>query len=261
MLTVTHSYGFFSCCSVRLHDIIHYVNSNKKLPESVDSSQQFDWYKQDTQEDITFTYFENYNKMTTPIPIVQLQDIGYYHDKQFEDYNQLDYDAICPVVKKYFTPSRQVLKIIRHIEHKYTITNYNNICVLFYRGNDKVTETSLNTYDETIEKANHVLTMNPDVKFLVQSDETEFIIKIRETFPENTFYFKDEIRHIPKQNNTVDKIYRDTNFEFSKLYLAITIIMSKCNYIIFGSGNCSIWIMLYRGHSNNMFQYLNGKWL
>jgi hypothetical protein len=103
--------------------------------------------------------------------------------------------------------------------------------------------------------------MNPDVKFLVQSDETEFIIKMRETFPENTFYFKDEIRHIPKQNNTVDKIYRDTNFEFSKLYLAITIIMSKCNYIIFGSGNCSIWIMLYRGHSNNMFQYLNGKWL
>jgi hypothetical protein len=258
MLKITHNAGFFSCCSVKLDNIINYVNHNNKLPDIVDSSQQFDWYKE-TNGDITFTYFEHYNKIN--VDITKLQNIDYYHNKQFEDYNKLDYAAICPYVKKYFSPSTNILNMIDYIEKKYNITNYNDICVLFYRGNDKIRETSLCTYEEIIEKANHVLKLNPNVKFLIQSDETEFIQKIIDTFPLNTFYFKDEIRHMPKNNSTVDKVFRNTNFEFSQLYLAITIIMSKCNYIIFCSGNCSIWIMLYRENSNNMFQYLNGVWL
>jgi hypothetical protein len=51
-----------------------------------------------------------------------------------------------------------------------------------------------------------------------------------------------------------------TNAVFSKYYLAITIIMSKCKYVICGSGNCSIWIMLYRGNNKNVCQYLDGTW-
>jgi hypothetical protein len=257
MLKTTHNAGFFSCCSVKLDNIINYVNTNNKLPNIVDSSQQFDWYKK-TNGDITFTYFEHYDKINVP---VKLQNIDYHHEKQFEDYNKLDYASICPYVKKYFSPSTNILKMIDDIEKKYNITNYNDVCLLFYRGNDKIIETSLCKYEEIIEKANHVLNLNPNVKFLIQSDETEFIQKMIDTFPSNTFYFKDEIRHMSKNNSTVDIVFRNTNFEFSQLYLAITIIMSKCNYIIFGSGNCSIWIMLYREHSNNMFQYLNGVWL
>ena len=79
-------------------------------------------------------------------------------------------------------------------------------------------------------------------------------------FPINSFYFKDEIRHMKKCNNSVDKLIAYDNFNFSKKYLAITFIMSKCKYIICGSGNCSIWIMLFRGNSLNLFQNLNGEW-
>jgi hypothetical protein len=62
-------------------------------------------------------------------------------------------------------------------------------------------------------------------------------------------------------NSTVDKVFKLLNHDFSKYYLAITIIMSKCNYIICNSGNCSIWIMLYRGNSNNVDQFLIDKWI
>jgi hypothetical protein len=64
-----------------------------------------------------------------------------------------------------------------------------------------------------------------------------------------------------KCNSTVDKTMSNDIFTFSKYYLAITIIMSKCKYIICGSGNCSIWIMFYRENANNVFQNLNGEWL
>lgn len=56
---------------------------------------------------------------------------------------------------------------------------------------------------------------------------------------------------------------RDTNPLFSKYYLAITIIMSKCKYVICGSGsgNCSLWIALYRKNCKKMYQNLSNEWL
>ena len=114
---------------------------------------------------------------------------------------------------------------------------------------------------DNIEKANLILEKNPNIQFLIQSDETEFIDTFTKLFPKNSFYFKDEIRIINKCNSTVDKIMKETNYLYSKYYLAITIIMSKCKYIVCGSGNCSIWIMFYRGNSNNIYQNLNNEWI
>ena len=46
MLKINHNAGFFSCCAVKLFSIVKFINSNKKLPDSIDSSQQFNWYKE-----------------------------------------------------------------------------------------------------------------------------------------------------------------------------------------------------------------------
>jgi hypothetical protein len=81
-------------------------------------------------------------------------------------------------------------------------------------------------------------------------------------FPNKAFYMKSHIRHMKKNvKSTVDWDMNHNNCHFSKLYLAITIIMSKCKYIICGSGNCSIWIMLFRGHAKDVYQNRDGKWL
>ena len=60
-LTITHNAGFFSCCSFKLYNLISFIHDNKKLPEKVDSSAQFIWYKYNTckNDDITFDYFED----------------------------------------------------------------------------------------------------------------------------------------------------------------------------------------------------------
>jgi hypothetical protein len=79
-------------------------------------------------------------------------------------------------------------------------------------------------------------------------------------FPNNSFYFKNEIRHINKCLSTVDKVMKSKNYDFSKKFLAITIIMSRCKYVICGSGNCDMWIMFYRGNSENVIQNLKDKW-
>ena len=258
-LIITHNSGFFSCCSVKLDNIINYFNTYKELPKIIDSSEQFEWYKNNKNDDITYNYFEDYNNNN--ININWNTNIDYNHTFQFTDYKNLDYKNITPFINKYFSPSLEITTIIKNIEEKYNITDYDNICVIFYRGNDKNTETVICSYESIISKAKIVLNNNKDIKFLIQSDETEFINLLLAEFPSNSFYFKDEIRHMNKQSSTVDIVFKDLNFEFSKKYLAITIIMSKCKYIICPSGNCSIWIMFYRGNANNIMQFLNNEWL
>jgi hypothetical protein len=256
----THNAGFFSCCTIRLDDIIKFFNKYKLLPIKVDSSKQFEWYKNGNNNDITFDYFEYYKNVNIfPIYKNNINYIGRFD--QYIDYKKINYESICPFVEKYFTPSVGIKNLIINLESKYKIDDYTQICGLFYRGNDKVTETNLCTYNDIIDKAKIIFHNNNNVKFLIQSDETEFIETVTNIFPQNSFYFKDEIRHMKKQNSTVDIKFKNTNHVFSKYYLAITIIMSKCNYIICGSGNCSLWIMLYRGNANNVCQFLNDKWV
>jgi len=266
-LNISHNFGFFSCCSVRLHFIIDYFNKNKKLPENVDCRGLFGWYKVNTTRDVTFDYFENYenyeNYENCKTNITYSKKVDYYEHYQYLNYNHLDYKAILPFVKKYFSPSLEIRNIITQIEKKYDIPNicYENICVLFYRGNDKNTETQICGYDEYVIFAKQILDKNENIQFLIQSDETQFIEKMLSLFPKNSFYFKDEIRHMKKFNSTVDKLMKNNIDIYSKNYLAITIIMSRCKYIICGTGNCSIWIMFYRENSNNVFQNCNGSWI
>jgi hypothetical protein len=255
-LIIAHNSGFFSCCSVKLTNIVNFINSNNKIPDNVDSSQQFDWYKNDNDGDITYDYFEHYNNIQN---IEINYSINYFCAYQFVDYSKLDYKNIVPLIKKYFSPSKNINELITNIEQKYNLT-YENICVLFYRGNDKIRETKLCPYDEYLNYANEIMKKNPNILFLIQSDESEFIEFMINKFSNNSFYFKDEIRHIKKCNDSVDKKMSSTNNEFSKKYLAITIIMSKCKYVICGSGNCSEWIMFYRGNNKNVIQYLNETW-
>ena len=252
VLKVTHSSGFFSCCTIKLHKIVEYFNRHEKLPEIVDSSEQFKWYRPCTTE----TYFTTWGDLD----ITFKRRIDYVHHYQYSDYKTLDYKGLAPFIVKYFTPSSEIKGIMAEIEAKYPL-DYANTCCLFYRGNDKAAETTLSSYSDYIVRAKAALQANPKTQFLVQSDETEFIETMVAEFPDRVVWFKDEIRHIRKSMTTVDKVFKKDNVRFSKYYLAITLIMGKCPYIICGSGNCSIWIALLRGSAEGMQQFLKGSWL
>jgi hypothetical protein len=250
-LTVRNpSNGFFSTCSVILHYVVEYFNKHRKLPETIDTSDAFNWYRPGTMD----SYFT-----IDPRKISYRNPILYEHFHQYTDYMKLDYAGVKPFLQKYFTPSEEVQSLMKDLETKYSL-DYQNTCVLFYRGNDKATETALPTYADYIKRVRVILQERPQTRFLVQSDETEFIDTMVAELGEKVVWFKDEIRHIPKAMTTVDKVCDDA-FKFSKFYLAITIVMSKCPYIICGSGNCSIWIALFRGSAKGMQQFLKGSWI
>lgn len=260
MLKVVHGEGFFSCCSVILSDIVLYINQNGRLPAIVDSSDLFKMYKPNgEQRDITHDYFVHYNDI--PENIEHNGYINYDWGWQFWYYTHLDFGKINPFIRKYFTPNSEILGIVTKMEEKYRLSeNYNNICVLFHRGNDKQRETSLCKYDDIILKSREIAEKNPGVQFIVQSDETEFIETLCALYP-NAILFKDEIRHMRKCDDSVDKVFPENNYMFSKYFLAIVIIMSRCKHVVCGSGNISMWIAFFRGGVENFHQYFNGRWV
>lgn len=257
LLKTIHNGGFFSCCSKRLDEIVNFFNKYKKLPDILDSSLQFNWYKQENnKDDLTSHYFED-NKI---FDISYENHIDFNCEKiQFTNYKSLNLKQVDYFIKKYFEPSVYIKNEIKNIEDKYMV-DYNNTCVLFYRGNDKETETKLPNYVDYINYAKEIQTQNKDIRFIIQSDETEFINTMKNNLT-NYIVFEDEIRHISKNKNlSVDMINKNINLEYSKKFLAITLIMSKCKFLICNSGNCSLWICLYRKNLENVKIYLNSVW-
>ena len=138
-LTITHNGWFFSCCSVKLDNIVGYFNTHNKIPNIVDSSSQFELYKPNNSKSTDITYY--YFKKNNDDDIKYNEHVNFKHKHQYINYKNINYKLICPFITKYFDPSREIIQIISMMEIKYNI-NYSNTCVLFYRGNDKITETN-----------------------------------------------------------------------------------------------------------------------
>lgn len=244
--------GFFCHCSVRLTHILEFVNNYKKLPVAIDGTEQFKLYKPADRkyEDITSDFFEE-NK---DILINYHRQYQFHPHWQFGSYINFPFYEFAPFVRRFFAPSQQIKDLISQLELKYNI-DYDNSCMAYYRGTDKYLETELISFDEMFAQIEDVRSMRPGINVVIQSDQTQFIELAREKYPGATIFENENVH--TTTNNGIHYIYKDDeNYKIISHFLAIMFIMSKCKYVITGSGNCGLWIALLRGNTDNYFQYL-----
>ena len=247
--------GFFAVCSHIFRDISTFFNEKKKLPSIIDTSQQFDTYRpSNIQGDLMPHFF----KTRDDIKIPYIEDLKSNVDLQFEKYNEIDYTKLTPVIEKYFSPNQEILDIENKIINKYNI-NVSEYCAVYYRGTDKKEETIIGSFDTYIDKMNELLSKDPNIKFIIQSDSKEFIDTVKLKF-QNSVSFDEENMPSTTDKGIHNEHSPDENYILVKNFLAIVYIISKCKYIICSSGNCSIWMMLFRGNGNNIKQFLNNEW-
>lgn len=253
LLKITHNAGFFSCFSKRLEGIVWFFNTYKHLPDHVDSSEQFSLYKENDSDDLAPLYFKDRDTSLT-----YHQAVHFHNDMQFFNYATLDFHGLAPVIKKYFHPSDQVAAIVSAYEKKYAI-NYDTTCAVFYRGNDKSTETGIAPYDIFITKAREMKKQVPGITFLVQSDETEFVDLFLKEFPNSVVI--DEVPHMSKKNSSIShELPRGQRSQFGVKFFAAVLVVSKCKYLVTHSGNCGLWAVLYRGNCEHVHQWLHHSW-
>lgn len=253
-LVVTHNAGFFSCNSIALQDIMIYYNEHGKLPDFVDRTSQYAFYKAKATDNLIPFYYAP----DKPFSYDYQRYITHEGDPQFTNYSKLLFDELKPFLDAYFTPSDEVLDRVKLLEKSYNI-DYENTCAVFYRGNDKARETKIAPYEDFWRQISR---LPNNIKLLVQPDECEFWEQTSYNFSHRNPFKFSETPCIPKQDSAVFfELPQHERAEAACWFLAATLVISKCKYIITHSGNCSLWAILYRGNTNGVKQYLNGKWL
>lgn len=254
-LRVSHNAGFFSCCMIRLRDIVNYFNTNQKLPDKVDSSKQFTLYKSDQKRDITHNLFAEEDSLpnidyVAPVSIVKGRDCIH-----FPNYKNINFTEIAPFINKYFSPSPMIKERIASYEAKYKL-DYDKTCLVYYRGNDKATESLCPEYNAILDKAMQVKQEHPEICFVVQSDEAEFIEYFLSHYPDATVLT--ELEAIKKNKvNPARVLPIEKREEHGYNFLAAIYFLSKIKYIVTTTHNAATWLCLFRGHSDGVYQYLH----
>lgn len=248
-LIVAHDAGFFSCCTIRLRKIIQYYNHFKRMPH-VDSSMQWSKYK-DRERDVTHEYFMPCEPFECEAS--QIDFTSDHREDQFSYYRNINYLGLHQILVNYFSPSFPVIAAYERILNKYKIDFRNSQCIL-YRGLDKGKETTIPDYDTMLSK------VDKTKKLIIQTDELEFLQYAKQKFPKALHF--DEAYMVTKTLEAVqnhispgERITRAVDF------LAILIILSKCNSVILNSGNVGMWLCLFRANADNVNQYLDTEWL
>ena len=271
-LTLRNHYaGFFSCCSMRLFQILIFISKEKRIPFQINNKPSFGWYNnKDNSKDVFLDFFE-----TNPDIAVNCKNVfierkfipSNYSETdalaldylggnmQFMKYSELRLEEYYTYVAKYFSPTLPIISLTNELVSKYKV-DYKNTCVLFLRGNDKNKECTTPSYELYKKEAYEILHKNPTTRFLIQSDEKEFIDEMSIAFP-NNIVFRDEIRVILKDiRRTVDNNGNTPfeNYHFVRNFIAIVLIMSQCKYVVCNTGNISLWVVLFRANTNNVIQ-------
>jgi len=252
---VNHNAGFFSNCTVCLVDLIESIAYFKNTNVELDTRNTFQFYKNAKKNsDIGGEYFKNADD-SKKVDIIFEKDTKVENSMHILPYKTLLFDKFAPYIKKYFSESDKVKNIISMMEKKYKI-DYENTCCVFFRGLDKFVETGVPEYDIFCDKAKNITNNENNIRFLLQSDETEFFDYAKNIFT-NNLIFNDEIRHMKHSKTLLEySLNKNDNFKYSLYFLAIVIIMSRCKYVICNTSNVSLWISLFRGNTNNLHQYL-----
>jgi hypothetical protein len=150
-----------------------------------------------------------------------------------------------------------VNETIKKLEVKYNL-DYENTLAIYYRGTDKGCETRLASFDDFYTQITNMITTNPTIRLLIQTDSTPFLDYIKDK--KLDIVVIEENRTSSTNRGIHNEESSKTNYEDMIHFLSTVLIISKCKHVICSSGNCSIWMMLYRGHVQNILQYLNGTW-
>lgn len=270
-METTHGFnaGFFSHCTVRLTKIMGYYRDNGVIPDTINSFNNWQKYKDDQSLDISQRFFKDnetniniqgdlvYNKLSTSKTPLECHcsDLD-----QFTDFANMNYQHTNLFVNKYFDLSDEVLSAKKFLTDKYDINPYKTIGVCF-RGNDKARETTIPSYGQVIEQTRRAMSENPDHKVFLQSDE----IDIYEEFTRAGIeYIKiDEVTKIRRNGmlSAPDAVPQGHKTAQAVLFLAVMSILSDCDKLVLNTGNVGLWVCLLRGNCKNVAQFCNNAWI
>ena len=236
--------GVTSCFGLRLNGAVKHFEENGVFPTEIDSSQQYYIYRDEPNQDVSKLIFGDYvpdNNLYTPF------ETGW----QFADYGQIKLKELYALFKNICPMS----SLVGDKSYQYKALLGGRTAIL-YRGNDKALDIPRCHYNGFLNMAID----SGSTSFLVQTDENNFYDFFKERFPD-TICFED-IPRIDKDPDSYVMPKVGKRAEFCVNFLAALMAISEAPKLILNTGNTGLFTMLFRGHSENVWQMkgVNQQW-
>ena len=219
------------------------------LPDKIDYSMGFKRFKSDPERDIFPDFYRiNPDQEVTPKNIILPDE----NRKQFEIY---DFEYYNQVVKRFFNPSGVVTDRWQMLTEKYDIDPEKTVSVL-YRGTDKGTEVRLASPEDYLDVVKQILDQTPANRVLVQTDQTQVLDYFKSELGNMVVSFS-ETPSTSGNNSMIDTMEKDKRdmTDWMQWFDAALRCVAECAYVVNHTGNCGLWMNLYRGNVDNVFQF------
>jgi roadblock/LC7 domain-containing protein len=141
------------------------------------------------------------------------------------------------------------------LTEKYDIDPEKTVSVL-YRGTDKCTEVRLASPEAYLDVVKQILDQTPANRVLVQTDQTQVLDYFKSELGNMVVSFS-ETPSTSGNNSMIDTMEKDKRdmTDWMQWFDAALRCVAECAYVVNHTGNCGLWMNLYRGNVNNVFQF------
>ena len=246
--------GFYSCESQVFISLLTLMRHGI-APDRIDYSLGYRHFKKDPEKDI----YPDFHKIDSN------QSLDFYKEVELPDTNKCqfdlyNFDLYNQVISRFFSPNDLIKERKNLLTIKYEIDFAKTISVL-YRGTDKGTELQLASPEDYMAIVKKLLEENPDFKVLLQTDQTQVIQYFHQELGDKVFWFKETPS--TSSNRVIWSLMEESGrdaIDWSQWFDAALRCVSDCKYVINHTGNVGFWMNLYRGNTDNVYQFdENGK--
>jgi len=220
------------------------------VPNKISYAMGFKRFKSDPNRDI----FPDFYQINPSIPVQLLKTVT-LPDENRKQFDLYDFEYYNQVISRFFNPSEIIDNRMNILLDKYKINPSETIAVL-YRGTDKYTEVRLGSPQAYLQVVQQILQQTNAKKVLVQTDQTQVLNFFKQELGDLVVYFEETPSTTGKDamNTVMEKEGNDT-MDWMQWFDAALRCVSKCAYVVNHTGNCGLWMNLYRGNINNVFQF------
>lgn len=220
------------------------------VPDKISYAMGFKRFKSDPNRDI----FPDFYQINPSIPVQLLKTVT-LPDENRKQFDLYDFEYYNQVISRFFNPSEIIDNRMNILLDKYKINPSETIAVL-YRGTDKYTEVRLGSPQAYLQVVQQILQQTNAKKVLVQTDQTQVLNFFKQELGDLVVYFEETPSTTGKDamNTVMEKEGNDT-MDWMQWFDAALRCVSKCAYVVNHTGNCGLWMNLYRGNINNVFQF------
>jgi len=220
------------------------------VPDKISYAMGFKRFKADPERDI----FPDFYKINPSVPVQLLKTVT-LPDENKKQFDLYDFEYYNPVVQRFFGPSDVVSERKNQLLNKYRINPSETISVL-YRGTYKYTEVRLGSPQAYLQAVQQVLQQTNAKRVLVQTDQTQVLNFFKQELGDMVVHFEETPTTSGKEAmNTVMENEGNDTMDWMQWFDAALRVVSECAFVVNHTGNCGLWMNLYRGNTTNVFQF------